>query len=201
MTSPNRYQPHHWIAALFFVAFSVIHASEAQAQPDGNWVRTSATVSGVFDFQINGGDRPQAAPAVYDFGAVSHTGMNGGILLMNRAYYRADGAFSWSVRSAPRRTVDISFQNATKLAGPALGPMDLDQLAVRLTVTGQASGGTGTTTGLKSLTSGKVLLVDDVRCGMGTSAGRGNIDLELYVDASDKEGLNTWEIQLVAEGV
>lgn len=30
---------------------------------------------------------------------------------------------------------------------------------------------------------------------------RGNIDLELYVDGNDRQGLNTWEIELVAEGI
>lgn len=179
----------------------LLASPEAAAQTDSNWVSATATVSSVFDFRIDGADWSRLNPAVYNFGSVSHTGMNGGVITGGRAYYTANGAFTWSIESAPRRTVDVSFQNATKLVEPAAGAMDLDQLAIRLTITGQASGGAGTSTGLTGLSTGKVLLVDDVLCGVGSSTGSGNIDLELFVDGNDRQGLNTWEIELVAEGI
>ncbi|MBW3565664.1 MAG: hypothetical protein KY459_13165 [Acidobacteria bacterium] len=180
---------------------AVLASPEAAAQTDSNWVSATATVSSVFDFRIDGADWSRLDPAVYDFGSVSHTGMNGGVIIAGRAYYTANGAFTWSVESAPRRTVDVSFQNATKLVEPAAGAMDLDQLAIRLTITAQASGGVGTSTGLTALSTGKEVLVDDVLCGVGSSTGSGNIDLELYVDGNDRQGVNTWEIELVAEGI
>lgn len=182
-------------------AIGLLTSSEAAAQTDSNWVSATATVSSVFDFRIDGADWSRLDPAVHDFGSVSHSGMNGGVIIAGRAYYTANGAFTWSVESAPRRTVDVSFQNATKLVEPAAGPMDLDQLAIRLTITGQAAGGGGTSTGLTALTTGKELLASDVLCGVGSSTGRGNIDLELHVDGNDRAGLNTWEVELVAEGI
>lgn len=180
-------------------------AGSAEAQPDSNWVQVSATVQGIFDFQINGADFPAATPATHDFGSVTVTGVQtGGTAATSvvtaadgsTSHYRAEPAFGWSVVSAPRRDVDISFQGAT-----ILGAMDLDQLAIEMSVTQQGSGGGGMSLGWKPLSPATEILVDDVEAGNGTNTARGNINLELRVDETDIAGANTFTFELVADGI
>lgn len=197
------------VMAVAAIAGAVIFmAGNAEAQAtDSNWVQVSATVQGVFDFQIDGADFPAAAPALHDFGAVTVTGVQtGGTAATSvvtapdgsTSHYRAEPAFGWTVVSAPRRTVDISYQNAT--IGGA-NTMTIDQLAIEMSVTQQASGGAGTSTAWNQLSGAKTLLVDDALAGNGTNTAAGNINLELRVDETDAAGANTFTFELIAEGI
>ena len=183
---------------LLFVAGLVSDASAQTA--DSNWTSVNATVVDRFDFRIDAADHPDTAPASYDFGTVSHSGMNGGVKIAGSVYYTKNGAFSWTVVSAPRRSVDIVLRNPTKQVEPAPGGMALDQLAIELTVANQASGGSGTSTGLTPVAAGEVL-VDDVLAGNATSRAAGQINLEIHVDGNDRDGLNIWLLELEATGI
>lgn len=194
------------VAAMAGAAMFMAGNAEAQAT-DSNWVQVSATVQGIFDFQINGNDYPAATPATHDFGSVTVTGVQtGGTAATSivtaadgsTSHYRAEPAFGWTVVSAPRRTVDISYQSVT-LGGA--NTMTIDQLAIEMSVTQQATGGTGSSTAWNELSVAKTLLVDDVLAGNGTNAAAGNINLELRVDEDDAEGANTFTFELIAEGI
>lgn len=195
------------LAVAAIAGAAMFMAGSAEAQTDSNWVQVSATVQGIFDFQIDGADFPAASPAIHDFGSVTVTGVQtGGTAATSivtaadgsTAHYRAEPAFGWTVVSAPRRTVDISYQTAT--IGGA-NTMTIDQLAIEMSVTQQADGGTGISTAWQTLSGGKVLLVDDVRAGNGTNTAAGNINLELRVDEDDAAGANTFTFELIAEGL
>ena len=197
------------IVVLALAAAATLMTGDAQAQPDSNWVRVSATVQGIFDFQINGADYPTSgAPYVHNFGTLSVDGTQvGGTAATSvsvqpdgsSATFRAEPAFGWTVVSAPRRTVDISFQ-----AGVSGGTntMSDDQLSVQMTVTQQASTGSGATTGYQTYAAAtKKLLVNDVYVGNGTNSAAGNVNLQLRVDEDDADGANTFLFELIAESV
>ncbi|MBW3565663.1 MAG: hypothetical protein KY459_13160 [Acidobacteria bacterium] len=194
------------VAAISGAAIFMAGNAEAQAT-DSNWVQVTATVQGVFDFKIDGNDYPAGSPALHDFGSVTVTGVQtGGTAATSivtaadgsTAHYRAEPAFGWTVVSAPRRTVDISYQNATI---DAANTMTIDQLAIEMSVTQQADGGAGTSTAWNQLSGAKTLLVDDALAGNGTNTAAGNINLELRVDENDAEGANTFTFELYAEGI
>lgn len=169
-------------------------------ETDSNWVVVDATVVGTFDFTIDGTDWPQLGPASYDFGTISHSGTNGGVKIGGRVYYTRNGAFTWEIVSAPRRTVDVVLVNPTKTQEPAAGGMQLDQLAIEMTLLSQAPGGTGSSTGLTPVAPNELLL-DDALSGFGSAAAAGEINLQIYVDGNDKDGLNTWLLELEATGI
>lgn len=196
------------LAVAAIAGAAMFMAGNAEAQPDSNYVAVTAIVQGVFDFKIDGADFPLALPAVHDFGAVTVTGVQTGgtpatsIVTAadgSTSHYRAEPAFGWTVVSAPRRTVDISYQDVTP--GVA-NTMTIDQLSIEMSVTQQASGGAGTSTGWKQLAlASKVPLVDDALAGSGTNIAAGNINLELRVDDTDAEGANTFTFELIADGI
>lgn len=186
---------------LLLLAIGLISPVAEAQSADSNWARITATVAGVFDFKIDGADYPLAtAPALHDFGAISHTGVNGGVKVGGKTYYTANGAFNWTVVSAPRRTVDIVLRNPSKPTEPVAGPMALDQLAIEMTITNQAAGGAGTSLGMIPVAADE-LLVDDVFAGNGTSEANGAINLEIHVDGNDKAGDNVWLFELEATGI
>lgn len=184
------------MAAIAGAAALVTTEASAQAV-DSNWVNVNARVVGIFDFQIDNDDWLDAATdaATYNFGDVSVDGTTTGTAVAavgaTSTTFTADNAFTWSVISAPRRDVTITYQNAAVAnTGGSLTLADLeidmgdDNTWVNL------NGGNGT-----------VAHPTVLNVGNGSNALTGNIDLRLTIDDQDTPGTSSYTFELVATGV
>lgn len=174
----------------------------ALAQPASDSISVTAANNGIFEFNIVG--------AAFDFGAVdsdgtlSSTGVNGARNVADDgAVYSADGATTWTCRSAPPRTVRV--YNASTTSTINWGTAD--RLRVRVPTTGLPGGSTScglldfSTTGdggAGSCSSGA--LVHSVSVGNGSNTVTGDLDLELDVLDADASGANSWTVVLTATG-
>lgn len=180
----------------FGIAAIALLAATAGAWAQSDTITVSAQNRGVLELSFSS--------ATFDFGqvdadgATSSTGVSGARNgADDGATYTQAAAATWTVRSAPPRTVRL--YNDSTTSSIVWGTAD----RLRLEVPGSNSCGAldfSSTGDSGSHACGSGVLVHSVSAGNGSNAATGDLNLELDVMDVDVTGTNSWTVVVTTVG-